>query len=208
MAAPPPASASAVVWDAAKLRFATPDGVAYLQYALKSEEESAMDIVHTFVPPSKRGLGIAALLCDAAFRHAKQHGFSVIPTCTYVSVCNQRAPALLTTTVGRGDVVHGMHLCAVCCVRFAAQQIHRHAPMQYRDVHMHMRIPVRRCAYHMWRASALRNQRDSCSLPHVAVVFGSCVRSLDLAVVKLLYLELFSLSAGCKSLVRFYLWLP
>ncbi|KAH6759213.1 Acyl-CoA N-acyltransferases superfamily protein [Perilla frutescens var. frutescens] len=44
-----------------------------------------MDITHTYVPPSKRGLGLAADLCAAAFSHAHRHSLSVIPTCSYVS---------------------------------------------------------------------------------------------------------------------------
>jgi hypothetical protein len=45
-----------------------------------------MDMVHTYVPGSKRGLGLAARLCDAAFAHARSHGMRVIPTCSYISV--------------------------------------------------------------------------------------------------------------------------
>ena len=45
-----------------------------------------MDLIHTFVPPSKRGLGLASHLCVAAFQHAQSHSLSIIPTCSYVSV--------------------------------------------------------------------------------------------------------------------------
>ncbi|CAI0393113.1 unnamed protein product [Linum tenue] len=54
-----------------------------------------MDIVHTFVPPSKRGLGMASHLCVAAFRHAGANSISVIPSCSYVSV-NLPLPHLYT----------------------------------------------------------------------------------------------------------------
>ena len=47
---------------------------------------TAMDMVHTYVPGSKRGRGLAARLCDAAFAHARSHGMRVIPTCSYISV--------------------------------------------------------------------------------------------------------------------------
>mgnify|MGYP002775730856 FL=1 len=87
--APAPPPPPPVLWDPSKKRFSTSDGLAYLQYTLRSvkKDEKAMDLVHTFVPSSKRGTGIAAHLCEAAFQHAKEHGFSVIPTCSYVSVC-------------------------------------------------------------------------------------------------------------------------
>jgi hypothetical protein len=45
-----------------------------------------MDLVHTFVPPSKRGFGLASHLTLAAFNHASSHSLSVIPTCSYISV--------------------------------------------------------------------------------------------------------------------------
>ncbi|MCO5584657.1 hypothetical protein L7F22_038588 [Adiantum nelumboides] len=81
------AANSEVVWDAANSRFATRDGLAYLQYTMLSRnQKSLMDMIHTYVPPSKRGSGIAALLCAAAFQHAQQHGLLVIPTCSYISI--------------------------------------------------------------------------------------------------------------------------
>lgn len=78
-----------IVWDATKRRFATEDGLAYLEYKLRgsnSKGKQVMDVVHTYVPAKKRGLGIAGELCKAAFIHAKDHDMLVIPTCTYVSV--------------------------------------------------------------------------------------------------------------------------
>ncbi|CAI0393112.1 unnamed protein product [Linum tenue] len=64
-------------------KFETEDKEAYLQYVMRKEK--VMDIVHTFVPPSKRGLGMASHLCVAAFRHAGANSISVIPSCSYVS---------------------------------------------------------------------------------------------------------------------------
>ncbi|CAO2035051.1 unnamed protein product [Urochloa humidicola] len=46
---------------------------------------AVMDMVHTYVPRSKRGQGLAARLCDAAFAHARSHGMRVVPTCSYIS---------------------------------------------------------------------------------------------------------------------------
>ncbi|KAJ0541282.1 putative acyl-CoA N-acyltransferase [Helianthus annuus] len=45
-----------------------------------------MDIIHTFVPSSKRGLGLPSHFSVAAFNHAQSNKLSVIPTCSYISV--------------------------------------------------------------------------------------------------------------------------
>ncbi|GAB2240417.1 hypothetical protein Droror1_Dr00020935 [Drosera rotundifolia] len=83
-----------IIHNSTNHRFQTEDGEAYLQYCLLhttiSDEDggeavTVMDIVHTFVPPSKRGLGLAGRLCAAAFEHAQSRGLSVVPTCSYVS---------------------------------------------------------------------------------------------------------------------------
>ncbi|KAF5789549.1 putative acyl-CoA N-acyltransferase [Helianthus annuus] len=44
-----------------------------------------MDIIHTFVPSSKRGLGLPSHFSVAAFNHAQSNKLSVIPTCSYIS---------------------------------------------------------------------------------------------------------------------------
>uniref|UniRef100_A0A0E0KQT0 N-acetyltransferase domain-containing protein n=1 Tax=Oryza punctata TaxID=4537 RepID=A0A0E0KQT0_ORYPU len=86
-----------VLWREEARRFETPDGEAYLQYRLLAQPRSSssddggataaavMDMVHTYVPGSKRGRGLAARLCDAAFAHARRHGMRVLPTCSYIS---------------------------------------------------------------------------------------------------------------------------
>ncbi|XP_065847277.1 acetyltransferase At1g77540-like [Euphorbia lathyris] len=78
------AEAPKIVWNQNQNRFETEDKEAYLDYVVR-EDGKVMDIVHTFVPRSKRGLGMASHLCIAAFNHAKSHSMSVIPTCSYVS---------------------------------------------------------------------------------------------------------------------------
>nr|ABK21015.1 unknown [Picea sitchensis]ABK25745.1 unknown [Picea sitchensis] len=71
-----------IVWNPGCKRFETEDKEAFLEYELRGE---VMDITHTYVPPSKRGMNLAAQLCSAAFQHAQQHSLSVIPSCSYVS---------------------------------------------------------------------------------------------------------------------------
>ncbi|PON85069.1 Acetylglutamate kinase argB [Trema orientale] len=73
-----------IVWNEAGRRFETDDKKAYLEYVVR-EDGKVMDLVHTFVPPSKRGLGLASHLTLAAFNHAKSRSLSVIPTCSYIS---------------------------------------------------------------------------------------------------------------------------
>ncbi|XP_027330930.1 acetyltransferase At1g77540-like [Abrus precatorius] len=73
-----------VAWNEAQQRFETEDKEAYVEYVIRLNGK-VMDLVHTFVPPSKRGLGLASLLCVAAFQHAQSHSLSIIPTCSYVS---------------------------------------------------------------------------------------------------------------------------
>ncbi|XVF36924.1 hypothetical protein REPUB_Repub19eG0100800 [Reevesia pubescens] len=75
-----------IVWNETQRRFETEDKKAYIEYVLRQGQDGkVMDIIHTFVPSSKRGMGLASHLCVAAFNHAKSHSFSVIPSCSYVS---------------------------------------------------------------------------------------------------------------------------
>ncbi|KAH7671180.1 Acyl-CoA N-acyltransferase protein [Dioscorea alata] len=84
------APSPAIVWNEKEERFETEDKQAFLQYHLRevsmdNSTKTVMDMVHTFVPRSKRGMGLAAILCSAAFDHAKRHSMVVIPTCSYIS---------------------------------------------------------------------------------------------------------------------------
>ncbi|KAF3447623.1 hypothetical protein FNV43_RR12810 [Rhamnella rubrinervis] len=72
-----------IVWNEAQHKFETEDKKAYVQYVLRNNGK-AMDLVHTYVPSSMRGLGMASHLCVAAFNHAKSHSLSIIPTCSYL----------------------------------------------------------------------------------------------------------------------------
>jgi len=94
----PPPETEGIVWREDAGRFETPDGEAFLQYHLlpggggggggapPAAAAAVMDMVHTYVPRSKRGQGLAARLCDAAFAHARGRGMRVVPTCSYISV--------------------------------------------------------------------------------------------------------------------------
>ncbi|KAK2659480.1 hypothetical protein Ddye_006013 [Dipteronia dyeriana] len=78
--------APTILWNKSKRRFETEDKEAHIDYVLKENGTvMIMDLVHTYVPTSKRGLGLASHLCVAAFNHAKSHSMSIIPTCSYVS---------------------------------------------------------------------------------------------------------------------------
>ena len=55
---------------------------AYLSY--RPAGARTLDFHHTFVPRELRGRGIARHLVDAAFRYAREGGYRVIPSCSYV----------------------------------------------------------------------------------------------------------------------------
>ncbi|PIN16173.1 hypothetical protein CDL12_11185 [Handroanthus impetiginosus] len=74
-----------IVWNEKERKFETEDKKAYLVYEVRGNDGKVMDITHTYVPPSKRGLGLASHLCVAAFSHAQNHSLSIIPSCSYVS---------------------------------------------------------------------------------------------------------------------------
>mmetsp|Transcript_157 Transcript_157/g.165 ORF Transcript_157/g.165 Transcript_157/m.165 type:complete len:85 (-) Transcript_157:14-268(-) len=64
------------------MRLASP--LASLEYRIMAGRK-LMDITHTFTSPAGRGKGLAGLLAVAAFQYAKANGFSVKPTCAYIS---------------------------------------------------------------------------------------------------------------------------
>ncbi|XP_020589857.1 acetyltransferase At1g77540-like [Phalaenopsis equestris] len=51
----------------------------------EKREKVVMDMLHTYVPRNKRGMGVAKHLCVAAFSYAQTHSMLVIPTCSYIS---------------------------------------------------------------------------------------------------------------------------
>ncbi|XP_071690433.1 acetyltransferase At1g77540 [Rutidosis leptorrhynchoides] len=73
-----------IVLNEKQKKFETEDKKAYLECELINGGK-VMDIIHTFVPSSKRGLGLASHLSVAAFNYAQSNSLSVIPTCSYIS---------------------------------------------------------------------------------------------------------------------------
>jgi len=94
-----------IVWNEGTKRFETEDKKAYLEYVLR-DNGKVLDLVHTFVPPSKRGLGLASHLTLAAFNHASSHSLSVIPTCSYISVSSfSHPPSFLFVSISIFDCI-------------------------------------------------------------------------------------------------------
>ncbi len=57
--------------------------IAYLSY--EEHEGSVLDYAHVFVPEEFRGKGIAGKITQTALDWARKEGYSVIPSCPYVS---------------------------------------------------------------------------------------------------------------------------
>ena len=53
-------------------------------------DERTLDYCHTFVPDALRGQGLAALVTAAALDYARDNGFEVRPSCSYVATYMQR----------------------------------------------------------------------------------------------------------------------
>ena len=83
----------AVVEDPARKRFeaVVGDQVGFLTYRRSGDE---MTLVHTEVPPSLRGRGIAQKLARFALEHARTHGLTVVPLCPFVKGYLRKHPEL------------------------------------------------------------------------------------------------------------------
>lgn len=64
---------------------------AHLDY--RQVDDGTLDFHHTFVPDELRGQGLAAVVTAAALEYARQNGFRVIPSCSYVEVYMKRQAA-------------------------------------------------------------------------------------------------------------------
>lgn len=58
----------------------------------RTVDAQTLDFHHTYVPDALRGRGVAALLAKAGLAFAKQQGFKVIPSCSYIEAYLQRHP--------------------------------------------------------------------------------------------------------------------
>lgn len=64
--------------------------VAHLDYELRADR--TMDATRTFTPPAARGQGVASRLVRMAMDHAREQGWRVIPSCSYVAEWIDRHP--------------------------------------------------------------------------------------------------------------------
>jgi predicted GNAT family acetyltransferase len=63
---------------------AMPDGQeAYLTFTRRGEKQISID--YSFVPPSRRGRGVAAMLVKRAVADARETGTAITPLCGYVA---------------------------------------------------------------------------------------------------------------------------
>lgn len=115
------AEAPKIVWNERGQRFETEDKQAYAEYVVRGGGK-VMDIVHTYVPSTKRGLGLASLLCVSAFTHAQSHSMSVVPTCSYVSVSIFYPPTCIIRFCFLGFAQFGgfYKILSMCVIMFAS----------------------------------------------------------------------------------------
>ena len=57
---------------------------AFLEFVM-TDDNSVMDMVHTFVAPRGRGKGLAGAVTKAAFEDCKARGIKARPSCSYIS---------------------------------------------------------------------------------------------------------------------------
>ncbi|HBX19528.1 MAG TPA: N-acetyltransferase, partial [Porphyromonadaceae bacterium] len=55
-------------------------------------EDGVIDAYHTGVRPEFEGQGIAARLVDELASFAREHSYTIIPSCPYISAKFRRAP--------------------------------------------------------------------------------------------------------------------
>ncbi len=63
---------------------------AYVVY--RPVDDTTLEYRRTFVPDELRGQGIAGKLVTHALEYAREHGYTVIPTCSYVRGFVERHP--------------------------------------------------------------------------------------------------------------------
>jgi predicted GNAT family acetyltransferase len=73
-------------------RFATDVAGATAFISYRELPDRTLDLDHTFVPVAARGGGIASQLTAHALRYAREHGYSVVPSCPFVAAFMRREP--------------------------------------------------------------------------------------------------------------------
>lgn len=68
------------------------DLLAQITFPFLGEDESAVDINHTFVDDSLRGQGIAGKLMEELIKTLKERGLKAVPTCSYAKHWFEKHP--------------------------------------------------------------------------------------------------------------------
>lgn len=74
-----------------RFEYAENNATAFIEYSLHN---SSIDFVHTIVPDSLSGKGIASALTEYAFKYAKEKNIPVIVHCPYILAYLKRHPEL------------------------------------------------------------------------------------------------------------------
>jgi hypothetical protein len=61
---------------------------AHLDYRMLSS--SVIDFTHTYTPPELRGRGLASQLVEAGVAYARERGWQVVGSCSYVALWLER----------------------------------------------------------------------------------------------------------------------
>ncbi len=62
--------------------------IAYLSY--EERGDNVLEYAQVYVPPEQRGRGVAAEITRTALEYARENGYSVIPSCSYVAAFVRR----------------------------------------------------------------------------------------------------------------------
>ncbi len=65
------------------------DQIAFLEYRLKG---NVIYLIHTEVPETISGMGIAAILVTKVFEYIEEHHLRLVPYCPYVKIFLKRHP--------------------------------------------------------------------------------------------------------------------
>jgi len=79
--------------------------VSVLEYVLREDDVTVMDVWHTETPPHHRRRGHALALTRAAFAHARARAWAVQPTCSHVAALVMKRPWLVAELQLRGASV-------------------------------------------------------------------------------------------------------